>query len=178
MDIALTIFLSCVLIAACVTDLREQRIPNLLTYPAMAVALLAQAFLPGGQGAIFALAGLGVGGGLMLVPFLFGVMGAGDVKLMAAAGAVLGPSAALSAFVLTTLLGGLYALFVLCLHRRVFAARLRAYKDAAVVAAATGSLNMPAPDPTHRLPRLCYGLAIAAGCFAHMLLAANGKSLI
>lgn len=178
MDIALTIFLSCVLIAACVTDLREQRIPNLLTYPAMAVALVAHALVPGGQGLTFALAGLGAGGGLMLVPFLFGVMGAGDVKLMAVAGAVLGPAAALSVFVLTTLLGGFYALFVLCLHRRVFAARLRAYKDAAVVAAATGSLNMPAPDPAHRLPRLCYGLAIAAGCFAHMLLAANGKSLI
>jgi len=163
---ALNILLTLVLAIACVTDLRAQRIPNWLTYPAMCLALVLHGAVGGADGLLFSITGLGAGLGLMLLPFLMGVMGAGDVKLLATAGAFMGARAVLSAFVLTSLFGGLYALIVLAFHRRALVARLRALKDAAMLAAAGGGLSLSMPDDGARLPRLCYGLAIAAGCWA------------
>ncbi len=171
MDSAHDILLSLVLLTACATDLSAQRIPNWLTYPAMCLALALHGLWGGAEGLLFSLSGLGAGLGLMLLPFLMGVMGAGDVKLLAAAGAFIGARGALSAFVLTSLLGGVYALVVLAFHRRALAVRLRALKDAAMVAAAGGGLSLALPADGARLPRLCYGLAIAAGCWARMALA-------
>ncbi|EPR44150.1 peptidase A24A prepilin type IV [Desulfovibrio sp. X2] len=171
MDIALNGFLSIVLAIACVTDVREQRIPNWLTYPAMVVALAAHGILGGSGGFLFSLSGLGVGFGLMLLPFLMGVMGAGDVKLLAAAGAVMGTWWIVEAFILTSLFGGVYALAVICCRRTAFRARLLALKDSLLLTAATGSLTWTAPTDDTRLPRLCYGLAIAAGCWARMAMA-------
>lgn len=172
MDSALNILLSLILAAACVTDLRAQRIPNLLTFPAMALGLALHGTVGGADGLLFSLSGLGAGLGLMLLPFLMGVMGAGDVKLLAAAGAFMGAKAVLAAFVLTSLFGGVYALVVLVFHRRALASRLRALRDAAMVAAAGGGISLPMPGDGEKLPRLCYGLAIAAGCWAQMALAA------
>jgi len=56
-----------------------------------------------------ALAGLGVGLALMLPGFVFGAMGAGDVKLFAAMGTLVGPSHILRAFVFTAIAGGILA---------------------------------------------------------------------
>jgi prepilin peptidase CpaA len=83
--------------AAAVIDLRTRRIPNVLT-AAMAVAGIA--FAAAGVGAITptaAVAGLVVGGLLMLPGHALGATGSGDVKLMAAVGALLGPAAVVSA---------------------------------------------------------------------------------
>lgn len=171
MDSAPNIFLSLILATACVTDLRSQRIPNWLTYPAMCLALGLHGVLSGADGLLFSISGLGAGLGLMILPFLMGVMGAGDVKLLAAAGAFIGARDVLSAFILTSLLGGVYALVVMIFHRRTLAVRLRALKEAAMLAAAGGGFSLNLPEEGERLPRLCYGLAIAAGCWARMLLA-------
>lgn len=171
MDSAQNILLSLVLAIACVTDLRAQRIPNWLTYPSMCAALVLHGVLGGADGLVFSISGLGAGLGLMLLPFLMGVMGAGDVKLLAAAGAFMGARSVLSAFMLTSLFGGVYALIVLAFHRRALAVRLRALKDAALFAAAGGGLSLALPEDGARLPRLCYGLAIAAGCWARLALA-------
>jgi prepilin peptidase CpaA len=156
------------LAVAAVIDLRSQRIPNLLTIPAALVALAYHLLIQGPQSLWFSLAGLGVGLALMLGPYLFGVMGGGDVKLMAAVGAWVGPQAVLVAFLLASLAGGLYALGVLAfrpgLLRCVFA-RLR---PALYATCATGEFHYQPVSESASLPKLCYGLAIALGTVGAM----------
>ncbi|WP_425615373.1 prepilin peptidase [Anatilimnocola sp. NA78] len=86
--------------AAAVTDYRTRKIPNWLTVPAAIVALVYHSFAPGGFGPLMALAGFGVGFVLLLLPWLLGGGGMGDVKLLAALGAWLGPQYILAAFAL------------------------------------------------------------------------------
>lgn len=167
MDALQHIVLVLVLAAATVIDLRERRIPNRLTYPAMILALAWHAALSGPQGLWASACGLGVGLGLMLVPFLMGVMGAGDVKLMAAVGAFLGPAGALTAFVFTSLAGGVYALAVLALHAGALKRVGAAVRDSAGLLAVTGRWFYT--PQAEGLPKLAYGAAIAFGTTASIL---------
>jgi prepilin peptidase CpaA len=100
-----TATLATLLLAAVAFDLRSLRIPNAIVFPGMALALLLHALLPDGIGASSALAGLGIGLAGLLPLYALGAMGAGDVKLMAMAGAFLGPSGGAAALVLTFILG-------------------------------------------------------------------------
>jgi len=156
------------LAVASLIDLRSQRIPNALTLPCALAALAYHLLIQGPHGLWFSLAGLGVGLGLMLAPFLFRVMGGGDVKLLAAVGAWVGPQIVLVAFLLTSLAGGVYALAVLARRadalRGVFA-RLR---PALYATCATGEFHYQSAPAASGLPKLCYGLAIAFGSVAAM----------
>lgn len=113
----LQIILATVLLTAVATDLRSCRIPNWLTFPAMASGLVTHTLLNGQAGLILSLEGLGLGSGFFLIFYLMGGMGAGDVKLMAAVGSFMGPEGVLSAVVVTGVLGGLYAGLVMVAHR-------------------------------------------------------------
>jgi prepilin peptidase CpaA len=107
------VLLVVVLLTAVVTDIRSYRIPNWLTFSAMALGLSIHSVLDGQHGLIIGLEGLGVGLGLFLVFYIMGGMGAGDVKLMAAVGSFLGPHGVLYAGVITMLLGGIYAVLTM-----------------------------------------------------------------
>jgi prepilin peptidase CpaA len=102
----LVVFLIAYLLAAVVTDLRSQRIPNRLNLAAIGIALALQFSASGPSGLLVALAGLGVGLAMFLPFYAFGGMGAGDVKAMAAAGSFLGPSGAFLAAGLALVAGG------------------------------------------------------------------------
>src|ERR1017187_945375 len=78
-----------VLLAAAVFDVRYRRIPNWLTVGGVVLALAMNAVrAPPLAGVGFALAGLGVAFGIYLLLYALRAMGAGDVKLMAAVGAL------------------------------------------------------------------------------------------
>jgi prepilin peptidase CpaA len=95
---------------ACVTDLRSARIPNLLTFSALALGLLFHGLAPSGSGVQAALVGL-LAGLLVFFPFFaLGAMGAGDVKLMAALGAWLGWQPAIQVALYGAVAGGVLAL--------------------------------------------------------------------
>lgn len=94
------------LAAACVHDCRERRIPNRLTVWGLASGWLYH-LAAGGPGALWmGVLGAAAGFGLLWLPHRFGKMGAGDVKLMMAAGAWTGPWAALHAFPWIVIIGG------------------------------------------------------------------------
>lgn len=78
-------------LAAGIFDLRTRRIPNYLTVPVFVLALAAHTVNGGSTGLVFSLLGFVAGFGILFVLWLFGGGGGGDVKMMGALGAWLGP---------------------------------------------------------------------------------------
>ena len=104
-------------IVACVTDVRTRRIPNVLTFGAAGAALVFRTIIEGWHGAALAGAGWLTGLAVFLPFFLLRGMGAGDVKLLAALGAWLGPLDAIWLAIYASLAGGVLALIVAARHR-------------------------------------------------------------
>ena len=75
---------------AAVIDYRQHRIPNYLTVPAAVLGLL-YSILPGWIGPVTAICGFCIGFSLLLLPWILGGGGMGDVKLLAALGVWFGP---------------------------------------------------------------------------------------
>ncbi|MDH3748907.1 MAG: A24 family peptidase [Gammaproteobacteria bacterium] len=98
------------LVAATLSDLVAHRIPNLLTGPALLIAIVIGTATSGFDGLILSLAGLAVGLAMLLPMYAIGAMGAGDVKLLGVAGAFLGPFGALVAGLATFVAGALLGL--------------------------------------------------------------------
>jgi len=98
---------------AAATDLRMRRIPNYLTVPAAISGLIYHTLAPTGWGLWVSLAGFGVGFALLLLPWLAGGGGMGDVKLLAALGAWLGPKCLLIAFGVGAVIAAALALVAL-----------------------------------------------------------------
>ena len=161
-----------VLITAMITDIRSHRIPNWLTLPAMITGLGLNMISAGASGLLFSIEGLLLGMGLFIVLYLFGGMGAGDVKLMGAVGAMLGPQMVLMAAFYTALAGGVYAIVVIVFHPRAKAIR------AALMETIKGfiffhSLRYNKSKTVEKPPKLCYGVAIAIGTIAAVILKAR-----
>jgi prepilin peptidase CpaA len=110
------ILVGALLILACITDLRTRRIPNVLTLSAGATALLFHLLTGGWSAAGWSIAGCFVGAILFFPLFALRGMGAGDVKLLAAVGAWLGPSQVATAALATSIAGGVIALAVALGH--------------------------------------------------------------
>lgn len=94
------------LLTATWIDIRRQRIPNPLSFGAAVLGLALQSLNGGWLGFTNGLGGLFIGLSLLLPFYLMRGMGAGDVKLMAAAGSFLGPQLTLFAVVGTLIAGG------------------------------------------------------------------------
>ena len=166
MEPVMVMALAAVLVTAMWTDLRSSRIPNWLTFSAMGIGILVQAWIGGLHGALFSLAGLGAGLGLFVLPYVCRAIGAGDVKLMAAIGSIVGPAGALSVSILSVLAGGLYALGAMTYQWGLAATSRKlafATYGAFVTGGATGVGELQLPF------KLRYGLAIAAGTLLFLL---------
>jgi len=163
MDILAIIMLSAALLIATITDLRSQRIPNWLTFTLILSGFAAHFVFGGLDGLKIAGGGFGVGFIAMAIPFFLGAMGAGDVKLMAGIGAWLGAPATMTAFMFTCIAGGLYALVLLVFRRDIMKAVLANVYNVASIFVATRKFNFSPTANGQAMPRLCYGVAIAAG---------------
>jgi prepilin peptidase CpaA len=97
---------------ACATDLRSRRIPNVLTLGAAGAALVYGAVTGGWNGLGTATLGWLIGALAFIVPFALGGLGGGDVKLLAAIGAWLGPAGAFWVALYAGVAGGVMALGV------------------------------------------------------------------
>jgi prepilin peptidase CpaA len=143
--------------AAALTDLRWRKIPNWLTVGALVLGLLVHALRDGLAGVPLALLGAALGLCVLLPFYVLRAVGAGDVKLLAGLGALVGPQALVSVAIYAALVGGAIS---------------------AVILARQGTLQFSMAEimtrPTHRLTRsgarAPYGLAIAAGVYLSMLL--------
>jgi prepilin peptidase CpaA len=146
-------------------DLRTRRIPNVVTLSLAVIGIALSARGASGHSTLAALAGLALGFLLMLPGHLFGGTGAGDVKLFAAMGTLLGPGPVVSAFLYTALAGGILA-FAVAVRRR----RLSDTVTGAAALIATRGSNAPEIEAPARNNRFAYAPAIAVGT----LLAALG----
>ncbi|HNW58194.1 MAG TPA: A24 family peptidase [bacterium] len=132
-------------IAAAWYDLKSYRIPNAVTVPALLAGLAGHALVHGLSGLGHALAGAAAGFLVLGLFYFMGGMGAGDVKLMAAVGALLGWPLALAAIFCTAIAGSVLALGLM----------IRQWITAREGANRAGSSLLKV--------RLPYGVAIAAG---------------
>lgn len=145
-------------LVATVIDIRTRRIPNALT-ATMAGAGVGLA-ATGVSGISLGAAALGfvLGFALMLPGHALGATGAGDVKLMAAIGAIVGPGVVINAFLFTAVAGGVLAVAV-ALRRRRLGATLAG--TARMIAAPAGAKQEIASASSSS--RFAYGPAIAVG---------------
>lgn len=165
--------------AAMVFDIRRHRIPNWLVFSGLLIGVAFHTFISYGWGLGYALKGAAVGFGLFLPLYLLRGMGAGDVKLMAMAGAFLGPASALGAVLTTVIVGGVLAIGA-ALWKGVLPmllANIRFMVSHAAVKALSGAgVGIEAtPTSAGTLP---YAVAIAAGTFIQVMLARSGHALV
>jgi prepilin peptidase CpaA len=113
----LDIILVLVIIICFVTDLRVQKIYNKVIYPTLAVAILLHGVLYGFNGLKASLLGFVTGLCLLLIPYLMGGIGAGDVKLLALIGAIKGSLFVVNTAIYMGLIGGTIAIIIIILHK-------------------------------------------------------------
>ena len=173
MDIINIISLTLLLSVATIFDLRVYRIPNVLTYSFMLFGLICNTCLNGFEGTAFSIIGTITGIGLLFIPYLFGWIGAGDAKLLGAIGAFIGAMDVFVAFIFSALIGGIYAIFVMVLFRDKFREFFSMLRQTAVNIIVERKLTFMPISTKGRRPRLCYGIAIAAGTGIYMMLQLN-----
>jgi len=113
------ILLGILVVVAAVYDIRFRRIPNWLVLAGIVTGIAWNVYSSGLTGLGRGAAGLGLGFILYFPLWLVRARGAGDVKLLAAVGAITGPGNCFWIFLLTAILGGIIALILLMFHGRV-----------------------------------------------------------
>jgi prepilin peptidase CpaA len=111
-----------VLIASCVaaiTDIWKYRVYNVLTFPLLLTGVVYHAAIGGWGGLADSLLAVLFGFAILFVPYLLGLMGAGDVKLLAGVAAWLCLQLTLVAFVVTSLVAGIYAAALICYRGKI-----------------------------------------------------------
>ena len=106
-------------LVAAVIDFRRFRVPNTLTFPLCLTGLAYHGIVGGLSGLQFSGVGIVVGFAVLLVFYVTGVMGAGDVKLLAAVGAWIGGINTLYVFCVAGLVTGIHSLAALAWQRRL-----------------------------------------------------------
>lgn len=95
------------------TDLKYKIIYNYITFPAIILGLSLNLLYSGLSGLKSAMLGLLVGGFILLIFYLSGGVGAGDIKFLAAIGSLKGASFVFYSTLYGAILGGFFAIFYL-----------------------------------------------------------------
>ncbi len=149
--------------SSAVVDLYTRRIPNPLTLGITIAGLMLAAVGSGPLSMTQALMGFVIGLVLMLPGHVIGATGAGDVKLFAALGTLLGPQGIVIAFMYTAMAGGILAVLV-ALQRSL----LRVTFARVSTLVRTGGANVSEIERA-TVNRFAYAPAIALGSLAAAL---------
>lgn len=149
----------------CATDTLYSKIPNVFTVALILIGLTTNIVISGLPGIGLSIMGLTVGLALLIVPFLMGGMGAGDVKALAALGALLGPGKTFQIFLYMGIIGGFLGL-VFHLLSSDTRKELRHYAATLKNIYLTKDCNSLKTIETGKTYRFPYASAIAFGFFA------------
>ena len=153
---------------ATVIDWNTRRIPNLLTFPLALAGLALNAVVGGWMGLAGSLVGLVLGHLIFLLFMALGAMGAGDVKLMAALGALLGVVHIFWIGLFTAAMGGLLVVFY-SLGQRSLPRLFNRTGTLLKTMVLTGRLPKAEELSARREDYMPYALAIALGVVAQYL---------
>lgn len=168
----LQISLAALVLTAAATDIQSRKIPNWLSLSGIGAGLVLHGFVGGAAGLAISIEGMLLGFAAYLALYCLRAMGAGDVKLMAAVGAIVGPADWIPVFMATAVAGGILSLILIVAKRRVkqtlwnvffivqelIQLRLPHHTRSELDVKDSRSLNMP------------HGVAIAAGSIAYLLI--------
>jgi prepilin peptidase CpaA len=175
MPAALKIVLIAILFVAAIYDFRFRRIPNWLNLSGVILGVAINTLFFAQNGLLAAVLGIAFSL-LVYVPlYLIRGMGAGDVKLMAAVGAIAGPWNWLGIFLATALLGGVVSLVFVAFKRRLH----QTCFNVALVVAELSQFRLPSKSDSQldiRHPRavgMPHGVLIALGALAFLIFRQN-----
>lgn len=156
------ILLSIWLIYCLSTDLLYHKIYNYATIPAILIGLGINASYFGYPGLINSLLGLAIGFFPFFIVFLLGGMGAGDVKLIAAIGALKGFPFIIWAIIYTALLGGIISIVVMIWYGTLLSTLRNIWRTFISAILPWLAMEPLKKEPTPFLP---YGVVICVGTF-------------
>jgi len=157
-------------------DIREKRIPNRLILVAVGGGILLNAW----QGVLqfeYSLLGLGLGVGLLFIPFALGWLGAGDVKFLGAVGAIVGVQLVPRVFFYSVILGGALALISIAFGAIRLKAFTTAWNELKLLIASRGAAM---PDGVRDrvakgAPAIPFGVAIGLGTLIAVYVDPSGE---
>ncbi len=152
-----------VAVCAAVSDVKTRRIPNRLTYPAVFAGLLFQGLLHGWRGLLQSAGGGLIFGGVFMLFYVIRAMGAGDVKLAAALGCIVGSSATIPVMFYTAVAGGALAVIFMVLSGRVVETLRNTLRVAGFHALHGLQIHPTVNLDNPKAVRMPYGLAFAIG---------------
>jgi prepilin peptidase CpaA len=157
------------MLAAAWLDLRSRRIPNWLTVSGVLGGVGVHVWLSGWRGALFSIEGVGLALALLLPLVLLRALGAGDWKLMGAAGSFVGPLMLLFVLLASFLIAAFMGIIRMAKDHRVLAT-LRNMRDLVRGFVSFGLRPHPVISLDNpELPKLPFGVAAAIGtivCYA------------
>jgi len=147
-----------------IIDYKYKRIPNYVTYPSILFGISYHFYTSGLDGLLFSLFGIIAGIGLLIIPYFLDKIGAGDAKLLGAIGSFIGAKSVFISFLYTAVAGGLYALLIMFLYKNKYNGYFKNFYYSGVNFVVTGKFySFEDREDISQRPKLCYGLAIAAG---------------
>lgn len=176
-DLARVSLLFATLAIAATTDTLSRKVPNWLTYSAIALGLA----LGYGMGGVGSLAtwpqhhlishalGMALGSGIFLVAYWAGGVKGGEVKLAGALGALAGLPFAVSAIFWATLIGAIMAMWALVLRGQLLEGLRRSVRYAVLLR------SEPAPKDHPARISIPYAVAMAFGTMLAFFLVESGK---
>jgi len=156
------------LIAGATSDYRSRRISNRLNGAAVTVGIALHCTLGGLDGLLFALSGFGIGLLVLILPFVAGMIGGGDVKFAAAAGTFLGWRLLLVGLAAGIVLNGAAAAISLARRRRFLSAFRGLHSDILCWAGGVPTEILKSTAATDTIP---YGVLLATGIGGALLAA-------
>jgi prepilin peptidase CpaA len=163
-----------VLVTSAVSDGVWGKVFNVITYPAILLGILLNSLVQGSTGTITSLIGFGVGFGPFFSFFARGLIGGGDVKLLAAIGALKGYPFILDAIFWSFLVAALMAL-TLMIWRRLFAVTLHELLGMTLSLVIPGAGPLTPPQRHNTLP---FAIAAAFGSVIALILSHHGYAAL
>jgi prepilin peptidase CpaA len=154
-------------------DLRTRRIPNYLTLGTAVAGLVYNVMVQGLPGLAYGVMGMVLGFAFLILPYLWGGMGAGDVKALAALGAWLGPQLTVFLFCYMGIAGGVIAIGYLVWEGILWEKIKQGWTFLLNLILCRPDGGARAPSPSQLTAGIPYGVAIAAGMV--VLVGVGGK---